>query len=130
MSKVIEVNYQGKYQSATKTYFNQNPAVTVNASRFTPVDLMASAYCSCLMATIDFATQKNGFQAGVLRSEVGYEMAEGGLSVSAFTIKLFFSQNHTKEQKHIIETATKELCHVGNTISPTVQRNIEFVYES
>ncbi len=62
MSKVIEVNYQGKYQSATKTHFNQEPAVTVNASRFTPVDLMALAYCSCLMATIDFATQKKVFK--------------------------------------------------------------------
>ncbi len=130
MSKVIAIDYQGKYQSATETYFNQEPPVTVNATRFTPVDLLAAAYGSCLMATVDFATKKAGFKAGVVRSEVAYEMAADGLSVGAYTIKIFFNEAHTDAQKETIEAATQELCHVGNTINPAITKTIELVYES
>lgn len=57
MPKTIETIYAGGYTSKTTTPFNSEP-VTVSATRFTPVDLMVSAYGSCLLGTIDFAANQ------------------------------------------------------------------------
>lgn len=61
MSKIVSTNYEGKYKSTTSSPLNNEIPITVNARVFTPVDLLASAYGSCLLGTIDYEAQKRVF---------------------------------------------------------------------
>lgn len=47
MSAVIETIYQGNYKCTTQSPLNEDP-ITTKAAQFSPVDLLASAYGSCL----------------------------------------------------------------------------------
>jgi len=128
MSKKVEVKYQGKYKSTTRSPLNEEE-ITVNAVRFTPVDLLASAYGSCLLGTIDYEAHKNQFETTDARSEIVYEIDDVQSKVSGINVNIFFGKDYSVEQKGIIERAAKEQCHVGNTIDPNIPRNYEFIYK-
>ncbi|TQM21081.1 OsmC family protein [Chryseobacterium aquifrigidense] len=129
MSKIVSTNYEGKYKSTTSTPLNNEIPITVNAGVFTPVDLLASAYGSCLLGTIDYEAQKKNFSTDESRSEIEYEMGAGN-KIAAISIKLFFKNSYNDEQKNIIENAAKELCHVGNSIDQSIARRYEFFYSA
>ncbi|WP_426588279.1 OsmC family protein [Mucilaginibacter sp. R-33] len=129
MSKKVEVKYQGKYKSTTKSPLNEEE-ITVNAVRFTPVDLLASAYGSCLLGTIDYEAHKNQFETPAARSEIVYEIDDVKSKVSEINVKIFLGKEYTAEQKGVIEKAAKEKCHVGNTIDPNIPRKYEFFYNA
>lgn len=127
MSKLITTQYEGKYKSSTKTPLNEEP-VTVNAVQFTPVDLLASAYGSCLLGTIDYEAYKQKFNTTGAKSEIEYKMSEDGSKVAAMDIKLSFADDFTDEQKAIIESAAQSKCHVGKSLDPTISKNFTFIY--
>lgn len=127
MSIVIETKYEGKYKSSTKTPLSEEP-IAVNAVRFNPVDLLASAYGSCLLGTIDYEARKKQFDTTDARSEIVYEMTEDKTKVGTMHIKIFFGNDYTDEQKEVIEFATKNQCHVGNSLDPAIKRVYEFFY--
>lgn len=129
MCKKIETTYEGKYQSSTKSPLNEKP-ITVNAVRFSPVDLLASAYGSCLLGTVDFEAKKQQFDTTASRSEITYEMSDDGSKVGTMDIKLFFQDAYTEGQKSVIELAAKTKCHVGKSLDPTIVKNYEFIYHN
>ncbi|MFZ4860876.1 OsmC family protein [Sphingobacterium sp. Mn56C] len=126
MSKKIETLYKGKYTSNTKTPLNEDDVV-VNAVSFTPVDLLVSAYGSCLLGTIDYEAHKKGFEVVQAKSEITYNMSEDGSKVSLMNIKLTFEKDYTADEKTIIENATVN-CHVGKSLDPSISRNFDFNY--
>ena len=127
--KTVETTYQGKYTSTTKSSLNTE-AITVNAVRFTPVDLLFSAYGSCLLGTIDWEAHKNGFETPQARSEVSYSMDEAAAKVAEIRVKIYLGADYSAEQKQVIETAAKHHCHVGNTLDPAIPRTYEFQYNA
>jgi len=127
MSAVIETIYQGNYKCTTQSPLNEDP-ITTKAAQFSPVDLLASAYGSCLLATIDYEARKKQFQTPGIRSEITYEMSEDGSQLGTVHVKIFFGNEYTDEQKQIIEFAAQNLCHVGRSINPDVKKEFEFIY--
>lgn len=129
MSKAIRTNYEGRYMSKTKSPLNEEP-ITVNAVRFTPVDLLTSAYGSCILGTIDFEARKKEFETTEARSEITYEMSEDKNKIEAMSIKIFLGNEYTDQQKEVIENAAKYQCHVGNSLDPAIKREYEFTYNT
>lgn len=127
MSILIETNYEGKYRSGTKTPLSSEK-IAVNAARFNPVDLLASAYGSCLLGTIDWEARKEQFETTESRSEITYDMSEDGSRLGKMNIKIFFANDYSPEQKAIIEEAAKTKCHVGKSLDPAIEKNYEFIY--
>ena len=124
---VIKTIYQGNYQCATQSPLNAEPIIT-KAVRFTPIDLLVSAYGSCLLATIDYEARKNQFQTSDLRSEISYKMSEDTSQLGAVQIKIFLGSDYTNEQKQIIEFASQNYCHVGKSLNLEVKKEFEFIY--
>jgi len=129
MSILIETNYEGKYRSSTKTPLSEE-RIAVNAARFNPVDLLASAYGSCLLGTIDWEARKEHFETTESRSEITYDMSEDESKVGKINIKIFFKNDYTPEQKAVIEVAAKTKCHVGKSLDPSIEKNYEFIYKN
>lgn len=128
MSKIIESNYQGKYNTSTKTPLSDEE-IKVDL-KFGPIDLLMGSYGSCMLGTIDFYARKNGFEVNGSKSELSYEMAAEGGQVGVINVKLSFDKDYPFDQKEIIETSAKNLCHVGNSLNSSIVRNYEFVYEA
>ena len=129
MSIKTETNYQGKSGSTTKSLLKQGPIIVTDANP-KPLEVLASAYGSCLLKTIDYVARKKQFEVTGARSEITYEMNEDKSGIGAMNIKIFFDKNYTDEQKQVIEQAAKKLCHVGNSLDPTIFRLYEFNYNS
>ena len=81
-----------------------------------------------MLGTVDFYARKKDFEVNGSRSELSYEMSAEGGQVGTIHIKLFFDKEYTAEQKDIIENAAKNLCHVGNSLNPSIVKNYEFLY--
>jgi uncharacterized OsmC-like protein len=127
MPKTIETKYLGNYKSGTKTPFNTDP-VTVAATQFTPVDLLVSAYGSCLLGTMDFEARKKQFEIADARAEITVEMSDDKTRVGRLSAKILLGSSYTNEQKEIIEQGAKFKCHVGNSLDKSIDRQYEFVY--
>ncbi|ACU63394.1 OsmC family protein [Chitinophaga pinensis] len=127
MSNVISTAYQGKFKATTEAPLNDNP-ITVNAVQFSPVDLLISAYGSCLLGTIDYVAQTKLFEVNNSKSEITYEMSTTGSGVGKINIKLFFKDDYSAEQREVIENAAKKQCHVGNTIDARIEKEFQFIY--
>ncbi|GIQ61245.1 hypothetical protein Flavo103_43800 [Flavobacterium collinsii] len=129
MPKTIKTNYLGKYYSATEAPLNEKP-ITVNANTYTPVDLLVTAYGSCLLGTIDSAARKNHFEIGDTKSEITFSMSEDKTRVEQMEINILLANNFTDSQKVVIETAAINHCHVGNSLDHNIKRKYEFSYNS
>ncbi|TDW99009.1 OsmC family protein [Dinghuibacter silviterrae] len=127
MAKTIETMYEGGYTSKTTTPLNNEP-VTVSATRFTPVDLLVSAYGSCLLGTIDYAANQGQFKTTLTRSAITLEMSEDKSRVGKMQIDIFLEGQYSPEQKDIMEEAAKTRCHVGNSLDSRIERTYHFHY--
>lgn len=126
MSKIIKTAYEGKYNSSTQTPLSNDP-VKVDLT-FGPIDLLMGSYGSCMLGTVDFYARKKGFEVNGSKSELSYEMHADGDKVGTINIKLSFDKEYTAEQKEIIETSAKDLCHVGSSLNPEIIKKYEFTY--
>lgn len=129
MSAIIKTTYEGKYLSTTKSPLNKEP-IAANAVQFTPVDLLISAYGSCLLGTIDYAAHLRHFDIKDVRTEITYEMSEDKSKIGSIHIKVLFSDDYEADQKNTIEFATKDQCHVDNSLNSNITKVYEFLYNN
>lgn len=126
MMTKIETTYEGRYNSGTNSPLSNDP-IKVDL-KFGPIDLLMGSYGSCMLGTIDYYARKRDFQVNGSKSELSYEMHPDGGKVGAINIRLIFDHAYTPEQKKIIETSARDLCHVGNSLNPEIIKNYEFIY--
>jgi uncharacterized OsmC-like protein len=127
--KLVKTAYIGRYQSQTENAFSNTPIV-VDAAKFTPLDLLASAYNSCMLGTMEYAAKQNNFEISEAKSQVDWELSKDTTRIGSMDIKISFSENFSDEQKEILEIAAKTKCHVGQNLNPLIEKNFEFVYET
>lgn len=125
--KLVKTAYLGRYQSQTENAFSNTPIV-VDAAKFTPLDLLASAYNSCMLGTMEYAAKQNNFEISETKSQIDWELSEDTRRIGSMDIKISFSKDFSDEQKEILATAAKTKCHVGQTLNPLIEKNFEFLY--
>lgn len=126
MMTKIETTYAGRYNSTTNSPLSNDP-IKVDL-KFGPIDLLMSAYGSCMLGTVDYYARRNKFEVNDSKSELSYEMHPDGGKVGTINVKLYFGNDYTPEQKEVIEISAKDLCHVGSSLDPAIVRNYEFIY--
>lgn len=117
----------GKYRSTTENSFSNTP-ITVDAMKFTPLDLLTSAYNSCMLGTMEYAAKQSNFEIGKANSQIEWGLSEDTIRIGKMDIKISFTNEFTAEQKQILETAAKTKCHVGQSLNPAIQKNFNFDY--
>lgn len=127
--KLVKTAYVGRYQSKTENSLNGTPIV-VDAAKFTPLDLLTSAYNSCMLGTMEYAAKQNNFEIHEAKSQIEWELSEDETRIGSMDIKISFGKNFSEGQKEILETAAKTKCHVGRTLNPLIEKKFEFTYSA
>jgi uncharacterized OsmC-like protein len=123
----VKTDYLGKYQSKTENAFS-NTSIVVDAMKFTPLDLLTSAYNSCMLGTMEHIAKQSHFEIGEAKSQTEWTLSEDTTRIGSMDIKITFANDFSNEQKKILEDAAKTKCHVGQTLNPAIQKKFEFTY--
>ena len=126
---IVKTDYLGKYQSKTENTFSETPIV-VDAMKFTPLDLLSSAYNSCMLGTMEYIAKQNEFEIGQAKSEIEWALSEDTTRIGSMDIKISFANDFSEEQKEILENAAQTKCHVGQTLNPAIEKKFTFNYKS
>ena len=125
----VKTDYLGKYQSKTENTFSDTPII-VDAMKFTPLDLLSSAYNSCMLGTMEYIAKQNEFEIGQAKSEIEWALSEDTTRIGSMDIKISFDNDFSDEQKEILENAAQTKCHVGQTLNPAIEKKFTFNYKS
>lgn len=97
-------------------------------TRFSPTDLLATAYLNCMITIIGIYCDQNGLKFVGCEGDVEKIMVDKPRRVGGLNLFLDLSSNdwNTKERRRI-ENAAKH-CPVAMSVSPEIEINIEFKY--
>ncbi len=94
--------------------------------RFSPTDLLASAYASCVLTIMGKMASVRGEKLGGAQIEIEKIMASAPRRVGEFVLKVSFPTHFTPEQKAFYQTAINA-CPVHQTLHPDVKTTVEII---
>jgi uncharacterized OsmC-like protein len=96
---------------------------------FSPTDLVAAAFATCIATTMAIAARRHGVDLAGVRYEVAKEMAsEAPRRISRLTVRLWLPPSARKVPDGVLET-TAHTCPVHQSLAPSVEKVIEFIWE-
>lgn len=100
-----------------------------DGSSFSPTDLLASAYMSCMVTIIGIYCDKNGLQLNAAKGSVNKVMGSGPRRVERLEIVLDLTGNNwtTEEKDRIIRAA--EACPVAKSVSEQMEVNMDYKFD-
>lgn len=93
---------------------------------FSPTDLLASAYASCVLTIMGKMASARGEKMDGAKIEIEKIMASNPRRVGEFVLKIAFPAHFTQEQKAFYQTAINA-CPVHQTFHPDVKTTVEIV---
>jgi uncharacterized OsmC-like protein len=95
---------------------------------FSPTDLVATAYASCMISIIGIHCNENNIEMVGGTAEVTKEMSSGPRRIERLTIYLDFSMNNWNEEikERVIRVA--EACPVAKSVSEMMIVDIEYTF--
>jgi len=122
--RVSSIHLQSKSKIETDAPIDNNGKGT----RFSPTDLLATAYLNCMITIIGIYCDQNGITFDKCEGEVLKIMYSNPRRVGGLDIVLDLSSNNWSDtEKRRIENAAKN-CPVAKSVSPEIEINIEFKY--
>jgi uncharacterized OsmC-like protein len=95
---------------------------------FSPTDLVATGFATCIATTMAIFARKHGVDLNGLRYEVTKEMStDAPRRISRLTARLWMPEDARKVPAGILERAANT-CPVHQSLSPSVERVIEFIW--
>lgn len=100
-----------------------------DGSSFSPTDLLASAYMSCMVTIIGIYCDKNDLEFSSARGSVEKIMGSGPRRVERLEIVLDLRGNQwsTEEKDRIIRAA--EACPVAKSVSDQLEVNVDYIFD-
>jgi putative redox protein len=96
---------------------------------FSPTDLVATAFATCIATTMALAARKHGVEIAGLKYEVEKEMsADAPRRISKLTARLWMPASSRGVPEGVLEKAA-HACPVHQSLAPTVEKVIEFIWE-
>jgi uncharacterized OsmC-like protein len=131
MVKIIG-EYQGELH-CTARHEPSGSQITTDAPKdnqgrgeaFSPTDLVATAFATCVATTMAIAARKHGIELDGLRYEVTKEMAEAPRRISRLTLNVWLPAVSSKISREILERAAHG-CPVHRSLAPEVEKLITF----
>ncbi|PKR80870.1 osmotically inducible protein OsmC [Brumimicrobium salinarum] len=97
-------------------------------TRFSPTDLVATAYLNCLITVIGIYCDKNGIRFEACEGQVEKIMRNNPRRIGALKINLDFGKTEwTEKQKKVIENVAKS-CPVAKSVAADIEVTIQFIY--
>ena len=99
-----------------------------NGEAFSPTDLFAASYASCILTVVGIAGQTHHFSIDGARIETQKVMTQNPRRVGELILDIYLPpNNYTDREKRIIE-ATAATCPVGQSLHPEVKKEITWHY--
>ena len=96
---------------------------------FSPTDLVATAFATCIATTMAIAARKHGVDIAGLRYEVTKEMsADAPRRISRLACRFWMPASARSVPKGMLETAANN-CPVHKSLAPSVEKVIDFTWE-
>jgi uncharacterized OsmC-like protein len=96
---------------------------------FSPTDLLATAYGSCILTIMGIAAKTHGFDIDGAFMETTKVMGSNPRRVAELTVKITFPHsNYSEKELKILETSARE-CPVANSLHPDIKRTVSFVFK-
>ena len=129
----ITGEYQGELHCTARHQPSGNLLVTDapkdNQGRgeaFSPTDLVATAFGTCVATTMAIAARKNGVELTGFRYEVTKEMSvDAPRRIARLTLEVWLPSNVNQVSREIIERAAHG-CPVHRSLAPEVEKVITF----
>ncbi|RRD40946.1 OsmC family peroxiredoxin [Leptotrichia sp. OH3620_COT-345] len=128
MSKVITVSYKGNFQTEIKAG-KQKILTDRKGEILSPSELTAAAVTSCAMTVLSIVIENEN-----MNFEDSYVEVEKQTDLTVYRIteiKLVFHlrKEYSEEIRKKAETAVKEMCVVGRSLSSDITQNYTFIYD-
>jgi len=95
---------------------------------FSPTDLLAASYGSCVLTIMGLAAQTHGFTIDGAQVKTTKIMGTSPRRVVELIAEFILPSNaYTSKERKIIELAAKE-CPVYNSLHPDIKKTITFTY--
>jgi uncharacterized OsmC-like protein len=97
--------------------------------RFSPTDLVATAFASCMLTLMGIAVQDRDINIDGTDCEVEKIMASGPRRIAQINVKMTLptTERYSDKEKEILEKAALT-CPVFFSLHPDIEKNVEFVY--
>lgn len=95
--------------------------------RFSPTDLVAAGFASCVLTTIAILGEKKGIRIDGAKAEVEKEMTPPPRRIASLKLKVTLPANLNDEQRKECEQIAHN-CPVHRSLHPDVQLPMIFVY--
>lgn len=97
---------------------------------FSPTDLLATAYGSCVLTIMGIAAQTHGFTIDGAEVHTEKVMGTGPRRVVELITEITLPHNnYSAKERKIIELVAKE-CPVFNSLHPDLKKTVTFTYKS
>lgn len=133
--KTISSSYIGELRISS-THIKSGSKIETDApldnngkgTRFSPTDLLAAGYLTCMITIIGIYCEQNGLAFDKCEGEIEKIMIDSPRRVGALNIVLDLSSNNwSDKEKRRVENAGKN-CPVAKSVSPEIEVNIKFLY--
>jgi putative redox protein len=134
------VKITGEYQGdlhCSAVHGPSGTAISTDAPRdnqgrgesFSPTDLLATGYATCIATTMAIVARKHGVEIGGIRFEVTKEMSAGApRRISRLSARLWMPASARAVPQGVLEKAANS-CPVHLSLSPDVEKVIELIWE-
>jgi putative redox protein len=99
-----------------------------DGSSFSPTDLLASAYVSCMVTIIGIYCNSNGLEFNKCEAEVTKIMASGPRRISELVIDIDLSGNNWTSDQQIAIIKAAEACPVAKSVSEEMLVTINYMF--
>ncbi|MCK9422426.1 MAG: OsmC family protein [Bacteroidales bacterium] len=97
---------------------------------FSPTDLVATAFGTCMITILGIAAQSQEFDIDGTRILITKIMADNPRRIAEIVVELTFPHDHyTEQQRRLIEFTTRN-CPVALSLHPDLKQTVRINYES
>jgi uncharacterized OsmC-like protein len=134
----MSVEITGTYTGKLGTELRHGPSGTLlrtaapldnqgDGSSFSPTDLVAAAFASCIVTTMAIVAEREGIPFGGVTFRVEKHMVAQPRRIGALPVRIHMPAGLTPEQRQKLER-TAHACPVHKTLLAEVDKTITFVY--
>lgn len=135
----MSVEITGRYLGSKKlelTHQQSGSTLVTEAPRdnggdgmsFSPTDLVAAAFGSCVLTTIAIVAERSGLSVEGMHMRVEKHMQQEPRRIGNIPLTVHLPQTLGDAERRKLETAAKA-CPVHKSLHPEVQAQIEFIYD-
>lgn len=115
-------------KSGTEIYTDAPVDNNGKGESFSPTDLVATAYASCMLTIVGIHCEKNNIELKGATADVTKEMGSGPRRISALTVEVDFSMNDWSEETQQKIQRVAEACPVAKSVHDDMEITFKYTF--